>query len=205
MPYPTTNEPPFGRGQYQTQASDQSDTNMPFAGILGQFWEFDDLLWNTGANGPPDRRSSGKVMCMLARNDSGSAILPKALCKPSVLTPGSITGLTSDYTDRYFPADEFLPAAGVPDDAIFWVVVEGLCKVVTAASVTANITAGDYLIADATTDGTVNIFDFSLVPTTGTPAYNYWQALKNARARATADRASSGGGAVTITVDMTKG
>ncbi len=203
--YAVTNEPLFGRGGYQTQASDQSDTNMPFAGVLGRFWEFDDLLWNTGANGPPDRRSSGSVMCMLAQNNTGSAILPKALCKPDPLTPGSITALTSDYTDLYYPADEFLPAAGVPNNGIFWVVVEGLCKVVTAATVTANIAAGDYLIADATTDGTVNIFDFSLVPTTGTPAYNYWQALKNARARATAARASSGGGAVTITVMMTKG
>lgn len=204
MPQASSTEPPFGRGQYQTLTSGLAVAEQPFAGILGQEWEFDDLYWDQGGNGPPPYRSPAKVRCRLVRNETGSAITPKQLCKIDPANAGLIPALTSAVTDQYAPADEFLPSAGVPDDGIFWVVVRGNAKVVTAATVLENIVAGDYLVASGVTAGTINVFDYTAVPTTATPFESMWNSLKNARARATAAHTASGGGAATITIQMTE-
>src|SRR5262245_838180 len=117
----------FPRGSYQVLNSSVV-AREAFAGVLGQAWEFPDVLYDTGADGPPDIRTTSTVRCRLVRNESGSPILPKQACKIDPANPGIISALTSSYLDQFALADEFLPAAGVPDDGIFWVVVRGSAK-----------------------------------------------------------------------------
>jgi hypothetical protein len=126
MPTATSNEPPFGRGVYQPFATGVAAAEQAFYGVLGQEWEFDDVLWDTGGNGPPTIRSSAKVRVRLVKNNTGSAILPKKACKIDPANAGSVTALCSATNDEAYPADEFLPAAGVPDKGVFWVVTRGL-------------------------------------------------------------------------------
>jgi hypothetical protein len=199
-----SNDPPFPRGAYQnfyTTTPATAAAEQPFYGVLGCEWDFPDMLWDTGNNAPPTIRSSTPVRCRLVKNNTGSAILPKKACKIDPADAGSITALTSATTDQYGLADEFLPAAGVPDKGVFWMVVRGNAKCIAAASLIANWTAGQYLVASGVTSGALDMFDFTAVPTTATPFTTMWTALKNARARATA--ANSTGGA-TVTVQMTE-
>ncbi len=199
-----TDNPPFPRGQYQqfyTTTPATAAAEQPLFGVLGCEWDFQDNLWDTGNNGPPTIRSSTPVRCRLVKNNTGSAILPKQACKIDPADAGSITALTSAVTDQYGIADEFLPAAGVPDKGIFWMVTRGNTKALSAASLIANWTAGDYLVASGVTGGTIDLFDYSLVPTTATPFHTSWTALKNARARATAANTTGGS---TATVQMTE-
>ena len=199
-----SNDPPFGRGVYQTFVTGTAAAEQFGYGILGCEWDFPDLLWDTGNNAPPTIRSSTPVRCRLVKNNTGSAILPKYLCKIDPADAGSITALTTATTDQFAPADEFLPAAGVPDKGLFWVVVRGSAKVITAATVLENIAAGDYLNASGVTTGTINIFDWAAVPTTATPFEAFALTWKNARARATANHTAAGGGGATITIQMTE-
>lgn len=199
-----SNDPPFPRGQYQqfyTTTPATAAAEQPLYGVLGCEWDFPDNLWDTGANGPPTIRSSTPVRCRLVKNNTGSAILPKYACKLDPADAGSVTALTTATTDQYALADEFLPAAGVPDKGIFWVVTRGNAKAIAAASLIANATAGAYLVASGVTSGALDMVDFSLVPTTATPSSNYFLNVKNARARATASNSTGG---ATITVQMTE-
>lgn len=197
MPTATSNEPPFGRGQYQPFVTGVAAAEQAFYGVLGQEWEFDDLLWDTGGNGPPTIRSSAKVRVRLVKNNTGSAILPKKACKIDPANAGSVTALCSATNDEAYPADEFLPAAGVPDKGIFWVVTRGLAKaLLPAADPPANITAGDFLNPGAVTTGSIDIVN------TFTANKALFENIISARFKATADVTASGAGGTTITVEM---
>lgn len=202
MPQATANEPPFARGEYQALDSGVAVANQPFASLLGQEWEFDDVDWTNATPGVKPLRTGGKVRCRLVRNEKGGAITPKQLCKIDPTNPGLVSGLTTAVTNEGYPADEFLPSAGVPDDGIFWVVVRGQAKVVLAAAVLEDVVAGDYLVPSGVTAGTVNVFDYTAVPTTATPFESAWNALKNARFKATAAATAVSSGGATITVEV---
>jgi hypothetical protein len=85
---------------YQPFVTGVAAAEQAFYGVLGQEWEFDDVLWDTGGNGPPTIRSSAKVRVRLVKNNTGSAILPKKACKIDPANAGSVTALCGRRTTR---------------------------------------------------------------------------------------------------------
>jgi hypothetical protein len=198
MPLNTVMDPPFPRGTYQPYSSlpGEVKANAPFTLVLGQEWEFEDILWNTGGNGPPDRRSGSRVRCRLVKNDSGSALTPQYVTAIDPLKPGSATGAVGAVNLEAYPVDEFLPAAGVPADGVFWVVVRGMALITMAASITADITAGDFLNPSVVTAGTLDIIN------SFTANKALFQNIIGARFKATASLTASGHGGNTLLVEV---
>lgn len=100
---------------------------------------------NTSAKAP---RSGGEVTCLLVRNSSGRALLPKS----AVVWKAGAIGKEVDgfsYVD-YQPVagivDEWLPASGVPDKDLFWIAVKGPSICLKSAD-TNTIAYGDYVAA----------------------------------------------------------
>jgi hypothetical protein len=80
------------------------------------------------------------VRVRAVRNSSAHNILPGQLVDLSATTnyysqtvkPGTnVLSQTTTANTYSFPADEFLPAAGVPPGDVFWIVVSGPCQVKT--------------------------------------------------------------------------
>lgn len=94
-------------------------------------------------------RSGGEVECILVRNTSGIALLPGRVCTWASTYQGQrVDGYTR--LDQGQPVagivDEFLPAAGVADDDLFWLVVKGPALV--KKSLDANtLSKDDYVVA----------------------------------------------------------
>src|SRR5687767_4980525 len=105
--------------------------------IEGIIKTFRDLDYSNVSNGVAAPRSGGEVTCILVRNSSGIALLPGRVCVWKVNAVGKeVDGYTAEDalvgTRLAIPAgvvDEFLPAAGVADDDLFWLVVRGPCLV----------------------------------------------------------------------------
>jgi hypothetical protein len=106
---------------------------------------------NTGAN----RFKRVRVV----RNVSGVAILPRQLCifKGGVYG-GQVDGLCNLTAQECYPADEFLPTAGVANNDLFYVTVDGCAELLTdlagagnnvfnAATAGANSGAGNWVTA----------------------------------------------------------
>jgi len=118
--------PPFDRGQYET--------NEDMSLLAGREYMFEDLNY-AQTQGAKAQRSGRLNRVRLVQNGSGVAILPKQLCQFST-TPGAInygcvvSGYVNTTNGRGYPADEFLPAAGVPAGAYFFIVTKGaaLCR-----------------------------------------------------------------------------
>lgn len=100
---------------------------------------------NTSAKAP---RSGGEVTCILVRNSSGAAMLPgrMAVWKSGAegkevdgyvcVDSGKVAGVV----------DEWLPAAGVADKDLFWLVVKGPCNIKKSLDANA-LVVDDYVIA----------------------------------------------------------
>lgn len=97
--------------------------------------------------------SNETVECVAVRNTSGGALLPKTLVKfksGAVLT--EIDGSADDSSVRVGVVDEYLPAAGVPVNEVFWVVVKGPTTILKTTGVGEAITAGEYVSAATSID-----------------------------------------------------
>lgn len=95
--------------------------------------------------------SNETVECVAVRNTSGGALLPKTLVKfkaGAVLT--EIDGSANDSSVRVGVVDEYLPAAGVPVNEVFWVVVKGPTTILKTTGVGNDIEAGEAVSATAT-------------------------------------------------------
>lgn len=86
---------------------------------------------------------------MVVRNSSAAVALPKKIAK--MKTDGSgkeYLGEIMAYADTVgelgYPVDEFLPAAGAPINDLFYVVVEGIAKVISTGAATIGI--GEFVI-----------------------------------------------------------
>ncbi len=115
--------PPFGRGEYEAS----SDLSL----LCGREYEFEDIDY-AQTSGARKARSGKMVRVRLVKNGSAAAIPPKTLVQFSTAAGADqynavASGLASVTNQRAFPADEFLPAAGAPVGAYFWVVVCGPC------------------------------------------------------------------------------
>lgn len=122
--------PPFARGETGYNG-DTIDTNdLQGVNWLGKEWLFEDRHADTGV-----QRTNRYVRCRVVRNTGAIALLPKRLVKFSV-TAGEhgseVDGYSTITGERGYPIDEYLPAAGVPVNDYFWIVVEGPAVVITA-------------------------------------------------------------------------
>lgn len=178
---------PFPRGQYVDSAG-------AFDHLVGREYLVEDVDW--GANGQAKPvRSGSMVKIRLVKNSAGIALLPKRLVTFKTPAAKEIDGYVRLPNTKCFPVDEFLPAAGVPDGAYFYVVVNGPAMLITDSSnVTTNIlTAGDWITAATnastqnSTAGRLGKADFTTAATGATLA----DAINNRVARAISAVAAS--------------
>jgi len=119
-------DPPFALGQTLGVSSTSDGT-----GWVGAVKEFTDINPTTG-----EIRSNRRKVCVAVRNTSGAALLPKKLVTFSGI--GSADGQNTVAGNEFVGVvDEFLPAAGVAANDVFWVTIEGPTEVVADAAVTA--------------------------------------------------------------------
>lgn len=95
----------------------------------------------------------------VVRNVSGVAILPRQLCVMKGSSyGGQVDGLAYLTAIEAYPADEFLPAAGVANNDLFYITVEGCAEcltdlaagannLITATTAGSNSGAGNWLVA----------------------------------------------------------
>lgn len=152
--------PPIGRGEYESTAGALDN-------LIGKEWLFEDLDYS--ATGARPARTNRYVRCRLVKNVSGINLLPKRLARfiaSGVNYGAQVDGYTATTAERGYPVDEFLPTAGVPDQAYFWIVVDGPAKVLAplaGADFNGNISEGTRLVAltaatsGATTAGRVAV------------------------------------------------
>jgi hypothetical protein len=154
--------PPFERGDTWYGGDTPDATDLGGVNILGMEWIFNDQNPTTGV-----ARTERYVRCRAVRNTSGIALLPKRLVVFST-TAGeygfNVDGYCSTAAQEAYPTDEYLPTAGVVDDDIFWIVMEGPAVVETrTADMDHNIGVGGWGVAAtadssqaATTAGRIN-------------------------------------------------
>lgn len=173
--------PPFPRGETLVGLSDPSTVDTTgLAQLEGMEWVFPDLSWNTSAgNEVSPARSNRPVRCRVVRNVSGGALLPKRAVKPNT---GDATGVSYGNQALAHAAlgdpilgvvDEFLPAAGVPANYMFWCVIDGPSTMTTDATGTTTIASGKEVIPGPAANGTVVAQDVTVV--TATNIYNQLQ------------------------------
>lgn len=169
------NNPPFARGSTYYNGTTIDTANLGGVNHEGKVWEFEDVDYSTASTGIRQIRSNRRIKCMCVRNVSGIALLPKRLANLQITGTdgkyalGRADGYTTLTGQRGYPIDEYLPAAGVPANDLFWVVVEGPALIKTDLAAGANnvFTVGLYVAAltavtsQATTAGRIAPIDFS--------------------------------------------
>lgn len=153
--------PPWGRGEtfYNLFAASTQSTSDGTQ-FEGKEWVFEDVNPQTKAY-----RSGQFVTCRAVRNVSGIALLPGRVARfaagalaangpPGGVFGGQVDGYVNnnlDFTSLNawgYPVDEFLPTAGVQNNDLFWVVVQGPAGVKTdLATLTQSILVGDMVVA----------------------------------------------------------
>lgn len=167
--------PPFGRGEtfYGISPSPTIDsTHLGGEQHKGKTWVFEDLNYSSPHAGT---RTGRMVVCRCMRNVSGISLLPSRLVSAVVGDAGKCDGYT---TTTAAPAagvvDEWLPSSGVPNNDLFWCVIEGPSLVLSdlAGGVNNSIALDQVVVAltaatsQATTAGRVAIQDLSGATTT---------------------------------------
>ena len=160
--------PAFGRGQthYKGQTIDTADYGGSVA-LEGLEGIFDDRGLRTSTE-PQTVRSGLKTKGIICRNVSGIALLPSRAVSFSA---GFQNRRTAGYTTTDWAAvagvvDDQLPAAGVPNGDLFWLLVEGPALMLTdlAGGALNVINEGDHIVAltaatsQATTAGRVQSY-----------------------------------------------
>lgn len=159
------------RGQtYLGANTGRTITDTDAASVEGATKLFDDFAPGQ-ASGAKVRRSNRQTTCILVRNTSGIALLPKRIARWE-------SGYRGKRVDGYTTAtaaeaagviDEHLPASGVSDNDLFWLAVKGPSLVLTSLAGDAEnvISIDDALVAltaatsQATTAGRVNQQDLT--------------------------------------------
>jgi hypothetical protein len=135
-------DPPFALGQTLGVSSATDGKNW-----VGAIKQFPDVNPITGAV-----RSNRVKTCVAVRNTSAAALLPKRVVAFDVTTAGlAVFTETKGYTaatneERVGVVDEYLPAAGVAVNDVYWVTVEGPTEVAVALS-GSDVAVGDRLAA----------------------------------------------------------
>lgn len=146
--------PDFGRGETMFGGTPTATQITESAHFEGQEKVFEDVNWSNSALGAKQLRSGRSVTCRCVRNTSGGNLLPKRLVTFEADSSADDYGKRVDgYSDvtaeRAYPVDEFLPAAGVENNDLFWIVVKGPAEVLTDIAAAAGnvINVGDRVVA----------------------------------------------------------
>lgn len=181
------NSPPFGRGEtfYGTDGTIDSN-NLGGGQYEGQVKVFEDVLYSASGSVKPGRgvnQDGAKVICRCVRNKSGATLYGGRLVQIDPANPGRVSGYQNANFNEAYPVDEFLPAAGVRDNDLFWIVIGGPAIVKTPMSgaefISTSIAAGALLGAGTSNAGSTQ------AGTTGVPG----RAVGNALAAATTHQA----------------
>jgi hypothetical protein len=164
-------DPPFGLGQtLGIVGNNDSLWGLASGASYGDNWvgavkEFTDV---NPINGQV--RSNRRKVCIACRNTSGAALLPKRVVRlagSGTALYGAADGYASAANEAFCGVvDEFLPAAGVASNDVFWVTVDGPTEVSVALSGT-DIAVRDRLsvitaaTSGATTAGRVTVSPLS--------------------------------------------
>ena len=109
-------------------------TSKAIEGIVKIFKDMDYSGAGVGARAP---RSGGEVTCILVRNASGVALLPKmAVVWKSGARGKQVDGYARPTPDRAIAGivDEWLPSTGVAANDYFWLTVRGPTLAITSAA-----------------------------------------------------------------------
>lgn len=171
--------PPFPRGALGSAYSDPAtvDTagNQQMEGM--EYW-FPDID-HSAILGAQAQRSNRSVLCRIVRNKSGGALLPKKTVKYNDAATngydwGNQTNGNAALGDPILGVvDEFLPAAGVPDGELFWVVVAGPSTCISDSAGDTNIGIGKKVVPGGGTAG--NLVEQDTTVVTGPGLYNQIQ------------------------------
>jgi len=131
-------DPPFSLGQTLGITSVNDSLYGLSSGSYGDNWvgavkEFTDVNPLTG-----QVRSNRRKVCIAVRNTSGVALLPKRVVRlagSGAVLWSAADGYASVANEAFCGVvDEFLPAAGVAANDVFWVTVDGPSEVAVALS-----------------------------------------------------------------------
>lgn len=142
------------RGQTMYNGDTIDSANLKFANQVGQVRMFPDVTPSTKV-----LNSGLQVVCVLLRNKHSAALTPGQACLFSTTVTGETGAPVSALSQLFFIVDEYLPAAGVPVNDVFWGVVRGP----TTANIVTNSgakTAGQLAVESSTTAGKL---DFSVL------------------------------------------
>lgn len=153
------NEAPFGRGEtfFGQSPLVAADATSGYE-WQGMVKVFEDVLYSvTGVKTGRNVNGDGKkVACRVVRNTSGVVLFASRLVQIDPANPGQVLGNQVVNFGEAFPVDEFLPAAGVAINDLFYIVIGGPALVLTpmtgAEFISTSIAAGA-LIGAGTTNG----------------------------------------------------
>jgi hypothetical protein len=161
--------PPFARGETFYNGGTIDANDLGGLNLEGKEWVFEDQNPNADT-----ARSNKYVRCRVVRNTAAIALLPKRLVRfeRDASNPDEwgrrVDGYAAVTAAECYPVDEYLPAAGVPVNDLFYIVVEGPAVILTSLSnMTANIDSGGWVVSitaatsGATTAGRINTQDDS--------------------------------------------
>lgn len=136
-----TETPPFDRGNSFVNGNTIDTVNDPYPGVNfeGKEYIFPDKQYGTGV----------PVKVRAVRNTTGGFVLPGRLYAYDPAYPRQrVNTATVLAGGRGWPADELLPAAGVQNNDLFFIVISGPCLVYTGATPGASnvIAVGDQVV-----------------------------------------------------------
>lgn len=122
-------DPGFGRGQ--TLGVRDTESGRGTTGTQKAFTDSDPRTNNSGVF-----LSNRPVTCIAVRNTSGGPLLPGTVVKfKKAAILDEVDGAAAAATDAPLGVvDEYLPAAGVANNDVFWLVVSGPTAITTAAT-----------------------------------------------------------------------
>jgi hypothetical protein len=149
---------PYGRTYMNGETIDTN--NLPGPNLLGKEYLIEDNYFGTGRY----------IKLRVVRNLAAAALLPKRLVSLKSGSNGTaVDGYTTTTSALGYPVDHKLPAAGVPVNDLFYIVVDGptIVKNDIASGASTVLAAGDPLAAltavtsGSTTAGRVAKADFT--------------------------------------------
>ena len=154
---------PFPIGETLYNGSTIDTNNLMGGEFIGRKYIVEDIDYASTNVGVKPKRSNRSRVIMAVRNDTGVAVLPKRIVTLKK-GAGEFLGEVDGYADflgeaHAYPADEFMPAAGAPNNDVFWVVLEGPAMTLTPSAWPAtspnDITIGDEICAQTAADSNV--------------------------------------------------
>ncbi|SIO37500.1 hypothetical protein SAMN05444166_4196 [Singulisphaera sp. GP187] len=150
----TGDAPPFQRGETFYNGGPIDTTDLGGVNYEGMEWTFTD---NDPRSTSQSVGSGRSVTARITRNVSGGNLKGGRLARFKAEDPyeSRVDGYTFAVGDR--PAgiiDEYLPSAGVPNNDLFWLVIDGPTQFTQLSASAANLVIGDRLVPGAGTSAT---------------------------------------------------